>query len=420
MDGIKLTGARWDGDFPLAAHLGINGGVLALYLLFGLLGYTLWRVRRQQKLFDILFCQISRRLPETQTTATHFVEERFWVIGITLIDVLVVATTLVHRSHDIFGYSVDWWVISIFLRLHYLRLGSTLFLVILFLLMFYEATDRKNFVFRPFFYNTALIFISILLVSPVLVLELLIKLYLDFAEGFFIVQLLWKLLLLTVMIAISGHISINSAEAENEGLSTRQVHDHNHRENLEKSKYFMIAVILVQVIFEILITVWYMVVAYYDFGVADKRHDTRLTYRAIAESVYIALPCLIKCIIYVHGFYRIPDEHSSVQTMTMRSLPSRKTQSENPYGSVSLNPYGSVNITMNGTSGMNGFDHRMSSENPYEAWYKANSLNQPKNSVFDTSRSRRQSTEEESISNYQDYQDEIYTLSLQKIPRPPP
>jgi hypothetical protein len=85
MDGIKLTGARWDGDFPLAAHLGINGGVLALYLLFGLLGYTLWRVRRQQKLFDILFCQISRRLPETQTTATHFVEERFWVIGITLI-----------------------------------------------------------------------------------------------------------------------------------------------------------------------------------------------------------------------------------------------------------------------------------------------------------------------------------------------
>ena len=83
--GYMATVHRWDGDFPLAGHLGVNGGCLVLYLLFGLLGYTLWRVRRQQKLFDILFCQVSRRLPETVANATHFVEERFWVIGITLI-----------------------------------------------------------------------------------------------------------------------------------------------------------------------------------------------------------------------------------------------------------------------------------------------------------------------------------------------
>ena len=82
---MLATPHRWDGYFPLSGHLSVNGGSLVLYLLFGLLGYTLWRVRRQQKLFDILFCQVSRRMPETVTNATHFVEERFWIIGITLI-----------------------------------------------------------------------------------------------------------------------------------------------------------------------------------------------------------------------------------------------------------------------------------------------------------------------------------------------
>merc|ERR1719282_1511841 len=118
----------------------------------------------------------------------------------------------------------------------------------------------------------------------------------------------------------------------------------------------MVAVVVVQTIFEILITIWNMVYAYY---------VQRQTWDAIANSVYIAAPCLIKCVIYVIVFRQVPKEPVASQAMTMRSLSSR---SENPYGdpneslyglatrgaggSTLENPYGSRSMTYGSRGGL--------------------------------------------------------------------
>ena len=63
-----------------------------------------------------------------------------------------------------------------------------------------------------------------------------------------------------------------------------------------------------QTLFEILMTVWYMVNAYYfqlqlEIGFADI--NTRATWNGIADAIYIGVPCLLKCLIYVIVFLKL-------------------------------------------------------------------------------------------------------------------
>ena len=73
--------------------------------------------------------------------------------------------------------------------------------------------------------------------------------YVAYGEGLFIVQMLWMLLLLTMMMAIFGHIAINTEEADQEGLSVRNLNqlDSASYRNLQISKHFMTVIVIVQV-----------------------------------------------------------------------------------------------------------------------------------------------------------------------------